>query len=334
VGILLPALGKARLAAQSATSAANLGSLARVQAQYAADYKDCFTIPFALPSMPNRPELIALGGGWYSYVDPSSEQGASGTNGVLTNVFGESQRVTELWAWWWATQMTAYISNDAWTSGVTRDPADTWVVQRQKSIDDTVLRNSSNSAQSGYAWQYIDTSYWLSPTLWLAPERYASSTFQQVTVGDQEGNGPTSGKKYLRRQRFDQVSTPSSKSMIFERFDWTTKVKGFPAQFNNPAAKPKVAFVDSSVADTNVGKIYTLINTGPQSVQDVFLPSGTWGQSTGMSRAHFSAAPNVSGPGGGYGIDDPFEDGTNGTFANPQFFWATRNGINGRDVQR
>ena len=46
VGILLPALGKARLAARRTLSAANLNSLGKVQANYAADFKDSFVNPF------------------------------------------------------------------------------------------------------------------------------------------------------------------------------------------------------------------------------------------------------------------------------------------------
>jgi prepilin-type N-terminal cleavage/methylation domain-containing protein len=318
VGILLPALGKARAAAQSATSSANLGSLARVQAQYSADFKDRFTNPFDLKAY-----NVFVGGLWCSYLDPKSEQGGFGT-GVITNLFDPNGRASEMWSWWWASQMSAYISTDAWTSGVTRSPADRWLVDRQKAITQTAT--TSTGANSGFEWQWIDTSYWLSPTLWLAPERYVTPTFVPVT------SSQTDGARYLRQNRFDQVVTPTAKAMIFERFDFSAKKRvmvtgsaDFPPQFNDPNAVPRVAFCDSSVTEVRVAKLHTLSNDTDPAVNGAFRPNGTWGSNTGMSNSFFSTS---------FSINDPFETGEAGTIAYPQFFWATRNGIRGRDVQR
>ncbi len=319
VGILLPALGKARAAAQAATSSANLGSLGRVQAQYAADYKDRFSIPFH-----NTAYSIFAGGLWCSYLDPKSEQALPGTGGVITNLFNPPRRASEMWSWWWASQMSAYIANDAWVSGVTRNPADRWLVDRQKTISTRSL--TSTNPNDAFEWQWIDTSYWLSPTLWLAPERYA--TDQLVTVSSSTADG----NRYLRQHRFDQVVAPTAKAMIFERFDCTTKSRvmangtaDFVPQFNDPNAKPRIAFCDSSVAEIRVAKLHALAANPDPAINSVFRPSGTWNSGTGMSNSFFNTE---------FGISDPFETGEAGTVGWPQFFWATRNGIRGRDVQR
>ncbi|HMN41979.1 MAG TPA: type II secretion system protein [Phycisphaerales bacterium] len=318
VGILLPALGKARSAAQAVTSAANLGSLARVQAQYAADFKDRFTIPFHLTAY-----NVFAGGLWCSYLDPKSEQGGFGT-GVITNLFDPPGRASEMWSWWWASTVSSYIAQNAWTSGVTRNPADTWIVERQARISRTAT-NSTNP-NDAFEWQWIDTSYWLSPTLWLAPERYATANHVNVTFS------PADGARYLRQQRFDQVVAPSAKAMIFERFDFTTKTRimatgnaTIAPQFNDPNARPRVAFVDTSVTEVRTSKLHQLASDPNPAVNSVFRPSGTWGASSGFSNTFFS---------GNFGIADPFETGEAGTVAWPQFFWATRDGIRGRDVQR
>ncbi len=318
VGILLPALGKARSAAQAATSAANLGSLARVQAQYAADFKDRFTNPFHLTAY-----NVFAGGLWCSYLDPKSEQAGFGT-GVITNLFDPNGRASEMWAWWWAPTVSSYIAQDAWTSGVTRNPGDRWIVERQANITRTAT-NSTNP-NDAFEWQWIDTSYWLSPTLWLAPERYSTSNHVNVTFSAADG------AKYLRQNRFDQVVAPTAKAMIFERFDCTTKSRvlatgssDFVPQFNDPNARPRVAFVDSSVTEVRLSKLHALSSSTDPAINSVFRPSGTWGASSGLSNAFFS---------GNFGINDPFETGEAGSVAWPQFFWATRNGIRGRDVQR
>jgi hypothetical protein len=233
-----------------------------------------------------------------------------------------------MWSWFWATQMTAYYSPRDWINNVTRSPADSYIIQRRPGITRT---NNGGGLQQAYEWQWIDSTYWLSPTLWFAPERYAAETFQPVSFTD------TDGARWFRRNRFDQVVFPTAKAMIFERFDFSTRKRvaqsgtvDLPPQFNNPSGKPRVAFVDASVSEVAVGKVATLAASTDPAVRRVYRPSGLW--SAGQYQMSLATC-------GGYGasvngVVDPFETGESGTLAGPQYFWATRNGIRGRDVQR
>lgn len=327
VGILLPALGKARAAAQATTSAANLSGMAKMQAQYAADFKDSFTIPFDLTAY--RWLNVAGGPKWCMSLDPASEQ-AQMVNLVNTPTdwSGPLGRSGEFWSWFWATQMTAYYNPRDWVNNITRSPADAYIIQRRPDITRT---NNAGGLQQAFEWQWIDSTYWLSPTLWYAPERYARETFQTV------GNTDVEGARWFRRNRFDQVSFPTAKAMIFERFDFSTKQRvaqsgtvTLPPQFNSVSGKPRVAFVDTSVSEVAVAKVAALANSTTQAVRDTFRPSGLW--SAGQSQmslqtcAQYGAVVN--------GVVDPFETGEAGSIGGPQYFWATRDGIRGRDVQR
>jgi prepilin-type N-terminal cleavage/methylation domain-containing protein len=328
VGILLPALGKARLAAQTATSAANIAGMAKIQAQYAADYKDSFTIPF------DTKAYASIGGDWDFSLDPASEQS------TLTNLVNTPtdwgyppQRASEMWSWFWATQMTAYYNPRDWINNITRSPADTYIITRRPSIITT--NNTPGSLQNAYEWQWIDSTYWLSPTLWIAPERYRSASFSAIT------NSAADGQRFFRRQRFDQVSYPTAKAMIFERFDFSTRKRAtptgsidLPPQFNNSSGHPNVAFVDTSVASIAINKIVPLANSSDQTVRNTFLPSGIWGAANGQMDLNTCRGYGATTTGNASGIVDPFETGESGTGAWPQYFWATRNGINGRDVPR
>jgi prepilin-type N-terminal cleavage/methylation domain-containing protein len=65
VGILLPAISKARFAGQMIKSLANLRSMAQMQATYAAENKDGFFNPAG-------PDARLLGHEWYEIIMPRS----------------------------------------------------------------------------------------------------------------------------------------------------------------------------------------------------------------------------------------------------------------------
>lgn len=317
VGILLPALGEARRASQNSVSASNISQLGRVQAQYSADFKDTFVIPF-------RRETPQLWGnyaptpGWWVMIDPKYEQSGQGTiTGMQFS--GPSGRAGELYAVYWARQVMSYIKENDYAPAVMRHPADPWIRERHLSR----LRNPTANPTFGIEFELFDTSYWMSPTLWYAPERYAGETHQQVFANVADGN------RWLRINRFDQVLYPAQKAMIFERFDFSRKNRtaqagattgtgkqNFPPQFCNPDYRGFICAVDGAAKPANTAAMVKLATLSSQQDRDQFYPSGLFNPDP----TSFSGINN----------GDPYELGNTGT---PwlQFYWATRNGIRGRD---
>jgi hypothetical protein len=139
---------------------------------------------------------------------------------------------------------------------------------------------------------------------------------------------------HWRRNRLEQVVSPQAKVMIFERFDFTAPTRRgagaavrerLSPQWNNPDAKPRVALVDGSVDTVKIADLDKLANSTDVAVRAQFKPSGIWN------------IPNtiLGVPPSGYSMgNDGLENGQNNTTAWNAYFWATRNGINGRDINR
>ena len=325
VAIILPALGKARVAAQRAMSRANESTMGKVNAQYAADFKDSFVNPFN----PNNLQLYAGYSGneydagiwWYCTIRAEYEQ----LGGTL---LGEDRyavpdgRTTEMFAMFWANQMLGYINQGDYGSAVMRSPYD-----RPLNARSTAMLAAGRSASGDF-----DTSYYMSPTCWLWSGRYKDETMTQL-----HHSSASDATKYWRRNRFDQVTYPTAKAMVFERFDFTHKPRGGEeaAQFNAPEGHTLVCTVDGSVTEVNMSSLTTLANSSDPNVRATYLPSGVFDiakvdlENWENANGHWQDAPvpPVS--------QDPWQNGNgyaHGPY--PQFFWATRNGILGRDIPR
>lgn len=315
IGILLPALGEARRSAQAAASAANLSGLGKVQVQYGSDYKDSFVNPFD-PQNATRYANFTPPMNWFSVVDPKYVE--INNNIIVTSFSTPAGRTSEFFGMYWGTQVTAYIKENDYAPAILRAPGDTWLTTRQLQQ----LRNPSNPT-FGIEYELFDTSYLASPTLWLSPERYSTNILVPVNATTADG------VKYWRRNRFDQVTSASAKVMIFERFDFSAKSRAttnnsrvkLPPQWNSPEARPQVCSVDGSVSRPSTAELFRLATSTDPSIKAQFEPSGLFNVST--------AALNQWPLG-----TDPWENGQNNTGAYPQFFWATRNGVRGRDLNK
>lgn len=128
---------------------------------------------------------------------------------------------------------------------------------------------------------------------------------------------------------------------MWERFDWTQQTRrvtntigtqvfdlgvepGNP-QWNNTGANPGVLTVDGSVTTVRILDVQQLsMNENPRVARE-FTPTDRWDPPTslfinyGMSEDRFELGSNVAGFGGGI---------------YPAYFWATRDGIKGRDITR
>ena len=322
VGILLPALGKARLAAQKGVSSVNLASLARLQATYASEFKDSFVNPFDAKTGVLYGNYVTGGGGaalsFYTVILPQYTQ--SGASTIYGYNFDSTVRCTEPFSAYWTTYMGNYIKENDSGGKWMRDPSDPIINERAKATD-----NSSAIIElRGY-----DTSYWYPPVFWLQPTRYGNENLTVITTNPLDA-------RWLSRNRFDSVPISSQKVLLFERFDWATKrrpsgVSGAgtadaPPQWNNPAARPQVSFVDGSVTAIRMSTVHALGESTDSNTRSQYRPAGLFNPATNYTTRWLADPPADS---------DPFETGIapfTGTTGWRQYFYATRNGVNGRDL--
>jgi prepilin-type N-terminal cleavage/methylation domain-containing protein len=321
VGILLPALGKARLAAQMARSLANLRSMVQMQATYAAESKDSLVNPFDA-SNPG-----GSGPFWFDVVIPG-RVGSSG-GGLMWNFGASPGHVTEMFSMR-AGSLLALNHDAGLQTTVQIAPMDSALVARNAQFNASIGANGGPLVGAGndFGTVIYDGSYWFSPTLWLSPSLYANATFPGINQGD---------VRYWRRNRIDDVVSPSAKVTVWERFDFSKTSRaagpasnpnsrrgsGFP-NWNNPDATARFGTADGSIDSVKMSKLYAL--KADPNTQNTFTPSGNWDISAailttwamdndGLQNGDPSSS---SGPGGPY----------------PAFFWATRKGIQGRDINR
>jgi prepilin-type N-terminal cleavage/methylation domain-containing protein len=322
VGILLPALAKARAAARSAVSLSNLRQLGTCLAAYAGDTRDSLVNPFDKDNRTRFP-----GTEWYDVIEPWSINGPS----IWYWRFDDPSRASEMFGAHWASLMTNYLEANQMHSKIVVSPADAPAVARyQRSVAKLA---ADTSAGGGLTGSIFDTSYWASPTLWLAPERYRGSSMTPVGAAD---------AGMWRRNRLDSVASPQAKVQIFERFDFSRPTRrgtgggrdSLHPMFNNPESTTRFCLADGSVDSVKMASLYAL--AADPRTRDEFTPSGSWGlpdvwlgdpDASSPSARRYEMAKD--------GLENG--DGTaSGTRYNlyPSFFWATRNGVKGRDINR
>ena len=311
IGILLPALGKARDAAQALKSLINTRSMGQMQATYAAEAKDSFVNPFDKNNQAN------FGIGWHDILLPTS---INSTAGFQYWAFGDAARASEMFAAHAGSLILNYhAANGAQLqSEVQFSPGDYTVIARAKDFFIQMQGNLNNGIWDG--------SYWFSPTLWLSSTRYQQAGMTPIS---------NASVQYWRRNRFDDVPYPSAKVLVFERFDFLKKSRaagpasnpgqvrqrGFFPNWNNPEADARFGVADGSVDTVKMKKLYDLTQSTVQEVRDTFTPSGSWGPPQSLLATY------------GMDMDGLQNGGTNGG-PYPQFFWSTRKGIRGRDINR
>jgi prepilin-type N-terminal cleavage/methylation domain-containing protein len=298
VSIVLPSLAEVRRNARGTISFSNLRQLGMAMLAYGNENKEQWLFPWN-----ERPSPPAATWEWYS------AQQRRGTQVVYWD-FGDAGRETEMFAAHWASWMMHYISPGQLANPIQFSPMDTAVKLRfdqdvsQYPLDDVI-------------W---DGSYWYSPTMWFAPSRYATNF-----AVPQAPN-----RTLLRRNKNSDVTFPSSKVVLWERFDFTKKSRRAPGnvgrinqipQWNHPEAQPRFWCADGSATQVSTAKLAELASSTDTATQKLWSPLGTWAMPTSILAT--------------YSIqNDGLENGQNGTGQYPAYFWATRNGVQGRDVPR
>lgn len=298
IGILLPALGKARTSGQLTVSSSNLRSLGQLTFSYSNEQRDSVFNPFS----PTPPPGFTNVKTWYSVIVPHDNK--------YTWQFADSTRYSEMFAAHWASLMMHYTASSpgGLLNAVQFSPLDRTVLSRFKDF----LATTKN--WEDYIW---DGSYFYSPTFWTSPERYKNDTLTSY--------GP-SDSKYCKRNKQSDVAYPQAKVMLFERFDFGTPtraskvgvLKNFPT-FCSTSAKPRVMMADNSVRQVRIQDLVELSASKIAETKRQFTPSGLWDVGQGTLNKYDMGK-------------DGLENGNGDSNSYPAWFWATRDGLKGRDI--
>lgn len=328
LGILIPALSSAQNTARLVKSQANLRSLAQIQEAYASEYRGSLMVPYEIKEyIANGNSTGTFGNGW-GFVRKV------GTNAGLEFPYGAGGNNTpwysEFYAFHWYSVIGGWLNAGDYASEVQFAPADRILIERVQDLQD--------DPPPGWT---LDTGFWdcsyiLSPTIWYSPERYRD---------DRRGNSVRNNAvtSQAKRNRMSSIRFPSQKVLIWERFDWTKKRRiatyrnpaigiddpiisgpeSYSPQWNNYDAQPSVATADGSVSRVEIKDIFQkLYDDNPRVVRS-FSPTDEWDPSYD-ALSYYSMH------------EDGFEIGVqeSGMGKYPAFFWATRDGIQGRDFTR
>ncbi len=291
IGVLLPALGKARIGGRRAISMANLRTNVQFMAAYAVDFQDNFVNPFKNGTDPlaqpwvwaqRPPRGYPFGQYGWAYGAPYSTSGSES--------YG--------YHWLAHTQFQDADVSSRVKSNVAPDDVD---------LTRWFKENTNQNAQSDLEWIF-PCSYWYSPTFWQTPERFAPANRLQ---------GTDTNRYFFRRNKFSDVAFTQSKVILFENKDFSNKRK---PMWNQVGAQPQVAITDGSARTVFMSNIIN-DTQAPTDRTDTGLlyPSGRWD-------------PTEAEMGGSY-IQYGRSQGFQWTYGNPAFFWATRDGIRGRDIK-
>ena len=319
IGILLPALGKARKTAQATVSSANMHSLIQIHFTYMSEHRDSFINPF-------------------NEYAPDDGQGPGGSCGDLwPEIYKYSAEncykfflpgnkfTSEMYAFHWYSLVGDWLSPGDYASDVQFAPGDMGPKER---FEEEII--DGDGELDNWIW---DTSYCYTPTAWFDPMRYATEGRPDAS------NQSDPNAAMIRRNRIDDVLFPQSKVVLWERFDFGKEKRsmsdwsgwqGTPVgsanrrpTWNNPLASVHVATADGSVSKINMGEhLYGRITSDNEKEREAFRPTDMWDipfyglAAYGM---RYDGLENGS-------DDDP------GLY--PAFFWATKDGMRGRDLAR
>ncbi len=327
IGILLPALAEARNAARRTVDYANLAQGMVAQNTYGAESKDSFINPFD-SDITRKWEGYTAGGRpimWYDVIFPEYQQSAG--NGWLFR-FEHPVYNTEGFSVIWMSWLSQWIDPAQWTqSKWSVSPNDRWLGDRAKQI---FSRRGQSNGCGGETLPIVDSSYLLSPTTWLRPSLFNSpilSPNPSYRVQDATA---------LARNRFDQVTVASGKVIAWARLDGTNRRRTATGNsspdkspwYNNPSATTIAATADGSVTSVRMATLHR--STATPTVENApFRPIGSW-----SGRDSFYTDDCALFDARKYG--DPIESGSTDFPGGPwpAFFWATRGGIGGQDIQR
>lgn len=306
MGILLPALAGARRHARATVGVANLRSLSQIMTMYTGDSAGKFLSPF-------HPEYWPYPGpiGEYFFDAPRYDEKGKDSVYWSFNVPPPMEAFrTEFFSAYWYSYLADYANRGSFSSEQI-SPADQYLGDLASQL------RSADLQRRDVLWP---SSYLYSPTFWCNPDRYFARNPLQPAD--------------LMNMRLDSVTSPSAKVMLWERADFSqrqrveitannTTSSRNPPSWSNPRARPHVAVVDGSVTEVDMADLTRRAADTDENNRDKDLkPVGTYAAPDSMP---------VLGPAGKIALGG---SGSTSDGEYPLFFWATRNGVRGRDLPK
>jgi type II secretory pathway pseudopilin PulG len=296
---LIPALSRTRRAAMDDLSFANMRVLYQVHAAYWGDNQDAFINPYnSFPSSSYD---------WGSIRVPGTSN--------FSYPFNNSPQGGWMFAPFWASLISRNLANHPY-NGLPQMFAPSDTIALNRAID------LSNAFPSPINALIVDGSYWVSPTTWINPSLLSTTTALPINLR-------TSNLSHWRRNRISDAVFPSTKVLFWERFDYNRADRvgpngvrePFSPSWINPEAASKAVTIDGSVGAIQMLQLHNRVAaTGlPTSSTLPFTPVGRFRNYIFSSTLQdFEIFP------------DPIETSSDW----PAFFFATRDGIHGRDLIR
>ena len=248
IGILLPALGKARQAGQKTVSLANIRSNAFIHADYHNSFKEELINPF-------------------SRTDPRTRNSDSWLwvkNMIGTRGWTYASGGTEVYGMHW-------LAHTLYDEEVTSSRLQTLHAPGDKALINFLADNQDASAQTNFEWIF-PTSYWYPPVFWQSPDRFASSSRTPASSAQ---------RYWIERHRISDVHFPARKVLLFESKDYANPEQ---PMWNDLSAKPVTAMLDGSARPISISELAAVsVADTPLQGGQVLAPSGPFGGSTGIS---------------------------------------------------
>ncbi|MEZ6318763.1 MAG: prepilin-type N-terminal cleavage/methylation domain-containing protein [Phycisphaerales bacterium] len=257
IGILLPALGRARATARNAVSQSNMHSLGTSSANYAADFSDLI---FAYSWTTG--ETYEVCGAPTTQTYTSDQSAASAQNlDILRRLTGRCEganKIHGLQDRLVHRRMSHHVLFDYLTAAqpepIAASPFDKNLILWQSDpLDLSTVPYANGTPDGGYdddpnwtdrgmleRWAYAST-YQVVPAAWQ-PDRLPCWTPTKETPHLMSGDAR---KIVMGKRRYGQVAFPASKVHMFEEFDRYSDPKGIPWMY--PEAKCNLLFFDGSV---------------------------------------------------------------------------------------
>ncbi len=254
IGILLPALGKARLAAWKIRSGANMKEAINIQMIYGNENKDSWVNPF------ERDGCNGTSMAWLWVPGRICAQGWNYQNG---------SQESESYGWHW-------LAHTLYDYDQVESRMDIIAAPGDKALQAWLRENDDANAQSNLGWIF-PTSYWYSPVFWQDSARFQSH--------ESEFAGPASDFWFKRNKIYD-VPFSAQKVVLHENKDFATPDK---PQFNEAGANPQTALADGSVRAVSINELIALTDPAtasgnPTRADGLWYPSGTFGHANSFRR--------------------------------------------------
>ncbi len=264
IGILLPAIGKARKSAQLAVSLSNLRQNALIFQFYAGENRDDMVNPFS-PS-----PRCGTNYAWVWIPKRECQQGwvYQAYQGGMPNM--ESEPYGFHW-----------MAHTNYAEAVELSRLKTIVAPGDTALARWLLDNTDSNAQTNIEWIF-PTSYWYPPVFWQDEARFDNAMRPLANAAN---------RFFFKRHKMSAVAYTAEKVLLFENKDFAGQV---PLQFNQPGAKPQVALIDGSARSVSTTQIINDTDQmsympGERNFNGLGLPAGPWSPSpVGMRHLMYS----------------------------------------------